>query len=136
LLFSAFISRYSFVVVFAVDSTIDSRFVTVLAVDYKPSQAKSSQAKSFEVQATFDCQQSITPKAKTVRSYKASLVKFLSFLDGTYHPHDYKAMDERLLEIQDTDVVRFLNWETYHEEAPDVDARPTYLLSRIELALA
>jgi hypothetical protein len=66
------------------------------------------------------------PEAKTVQSYKASLVKFLSFLDGTKHPRDYEATDERLLKIQDTDVVRFLNWEAYHEEAPDVDARPTY----------
>jgi hypothetical protein len=62
------------------------------------------------------------PEAKTVRAYKTSLVKFLSFLDGTQHLRDYEATDERLLKIQDTDVVRFLNWEAYHEEAPDVDA--------------
>jgi hypothetical protein len=66
------------------------------------------------------------PEEKTVRAYKASLVKFLSFLDGTQHPRDYEVMDERLMDIQDTDVVRFLNWEAYHEEAPDEDARPTY----------
>jgi hypothetical protein len=66
------------------------------------------------------------PEAKTVRAYKASLVKFLSFLYGTKHPREYKVMYERLLEIQDTDVVRFMNWEAYHEEAPDVDAQPTY----------
>jgi hypothetical protein len=62
------------------------------------------------------------PEAKTVRAYKASLVKFLSFLDGTKHPGDYEATDERLLEIQDTDVVRFMNWEANHEESPDIDA--------------
>jgi hypothetical protein len=45
------------------------------------------------------------PEAKTVRAYKASLVKFPSFLDGTQHPCDYEATDERLLEIQDMDVV-------------------------------
>jgi hypothetical protein len=83
------------------------------------SQAKPrhSKSKPFQVQATFDCQQSIMHEAKTVRAYKASLLKFLSFLDGTQHPRDYKVMDERLLEIQDMGVVRFLNWEPYHEEA-------------------
>jgi hypothetical protein len=45
LLFSALISHYSFVVVFAVDSKIDSHFVPVLALDYEPSQAKPSQVK-------------------------------------------------------------------------------------------
>jgi hypothetical protein len=66
------------------------------------------------------------PEAKTVRAYKASLVKFLSFMDGMQHSCNYETTDERLLEIQDTYVVRFLNWEAYHEEAPDEDARPTY----------
>jgi hypothetical protein len=65
-------------------------------------------------------------EAKTVRAYKAIHVKFLSFLDGTKHPRDYEATDERFLKIQDTYVVRFMNWEAYHEEAPDVDVRPTY----------
>jgi hypothetical protein len=45
------------------------------------------------------------PEAKTFQAYKASLVKFLSFLDGTKHQRDYEATDERLLEIQDMDVV-------------------------------
>jgi hypothetical protein len=66
------------------------------------------------------------PEDKIIRAYKASLVKFLSFPDGTHHPRDCEATDKRLLEIQDTDVVRFLNWEAYHDEAPDEDAQPTY----------
>jgi hypothetical protein len=37
------------------------------------------------------------PDAKTVRAYKASLLKFLSFLDGMQHPRHYKAMDECLI---------------------------------------
>jgi hypothetical protein len=49
------------------------------------------------------------PDAKTIRSYKASLVKLLSFLDGAQHLRDYEAMDERLLGIQDMDVVQFPN---------------------------
>jgi hypothetical protein len=126
---------------FAVDSTIDSRFVPsqvkssqVKSSQINSSQVKSSQVKSIQVkssqvksiQATFDCQQSIMPEAKTVRAYKASLVKFISFLGGTKHPGGYEATDERLLKIQDTDVVQFVNWEAYHEEAPDVDTRSTY----------
>jgi hypothetical protein len=66
------------------------------------------------------------PEVKTARAYKASLAKFLSFLDVTQHPRNYEATDERLLQIQDTDVVRLLNWEAYHEESRDKDARPTY----------
>jgi hypothetical protein len=48
-------------------------------------------------------------EAKTARAYKASLVKFLSFLHDTQHPRDYEVTNKRLLEIQDTDLVRFLN---------------------------
>jgi hypothetical protein len=91
-------------------------------VDYDRSLTKQNKAKSFQVQANFDCRQSIKPEAKTIPAYKASLVKFLYFLDGTQHPHDYEATEERLLEIQDTDIVQFLNWEVYHEEAPCEDA--------------
>jgi hypothetical protein len=85
-----------------------------------------SKSNPFQVQAPFECRQSIMPDAKTIRAYKASLLRLLTFLGGVQHPHGYEAMDERLVEIQDTEVVRLLNWEAFHNEAPGEDARSTY----------
>jgi hypothetical protein len=60
------------------------------------------------------------PKAKTIKGYQASLVKFLSYIDGIPYPSDQVFSQDRLLEIHDTEFVRFVNWQAFHEEAPAV----------------
>jgi hypothetical protein len=91
----------SFILVLAVNQTIDlsrssssSLFQfkhqttpnTFKSSQVKPSQAKQNQAIPLQVQAPFYCRQSIMPDAKTIRAYKASLLKYLPFLDCVHHP--------------------------------------------------
>ena len=62
---------------------------------------------------------------RTSNDYKPILVAMTSYLDDTHYTPETTFSQERLLTLTPADILRWLNFKTFGEENPPLNANPT-----------